>query len=96
VRQILLTDAPSVLGWAGLRELDARHGLGLVMQGIQRAIDEGAIEPGPVDSLAHMLVSALNEAAMLIGRSAHPNRTRDDAMRALERILSGIAGNGRP
>ena len=95
VRQILLTDAPSVLGWAGLRELDARHGLGLVKQGIQHAIDDGAIEPGPVDPLAHMLVSALNEAAMLIGRSAQPDRTRDNAMRALERIMSGIAGNGR-
>ncbi|HME14609.1 MAG TPA: TetR/AcrR family transcriptional regulator [Mycobacterium sp.] len=94
VRQILLTDAPSVLGWAQLRELDARHGLGLVKLGIQRAIQEGAIEPGPVDTLAHMLVSALNEAAMLIGRSANPNNARNEAMRALDRILAGIAGKG--
>lgn len=92
VRQILLTDAPSVLGWAQLRELDGRHGLGLVKLGIRRAIQEGAIESGPVDTLAHMLVSALNEAAMLIGRSANPNDTRNEAMRALDRILAGIAG----
>jgi AcrR family transcriptional regulator len=95
VRQILLTDAPSVLGWAQLRELDARHGLGLVKLGIQRAIQEGAIEPGPVDALAHMLVSALNEAAMLIGRSANPNNARNEATRALDRILAGIAGKRR-
>jgi len=96
VRQILLTDGPSVLGWAQLRELDARHGLGLVKLGIRRAIEEGAIESGPVDTLAHMLVSALNEAAMLIGRSANPNSARNDAMRALDRILAGIAGKRQP
>ena len=96
VRRILLTDAPSVLGWAQLRELDARHGLGLVKIGIRRAIQEGAIESGPVDTLAHMLVSALNEAAMLIGRSADPDSTRNDAMRALDRILAGIAGKPQP
>src|SRR5271168_5272551 len=62
VREILLTDAPSVLGWAQLRELDARHGLGLVKLGIQRAIQEGAIESGPVDTLAHMLVSEIGRA----------------------------------
>jgi AcrR family transcriptional regulator len=92
VRQILLTDAPSVLGWAQLRELDSRHGLGLVKLGIQRGIDEGTIQSGPVDTLAHMLVGALNEAAMLIGRSPNPNATRDDAMVAVNRILDGIAG----
>ena len=96
VRQILLTDAPSVLGWAQLRDLDTRHGLGLVKLGIQRAIQEGAIESGPVETLAHMLVSALNEAAMLIGRSANPTNTRKDAMRALDRILVGIAGKRQP
>lgn len=92
VRQILLTDAPSVLGWATLRELDARHGLGLVKLGIRRAIDDGAIQPGPVEELSHMLVSALNEAAMLIGRSPRPDLARDDALAALERILAGLAG----
>jgi len=96
VRQILLSDAPSVLGWARLRELDARHGLGLLTLGIQRAIDEGAIQPGPVHTLAPMLVSALNEAALLIGRSANPKRARVEAMQALDRLLAGLAGNHQP
>jgi AcrR family transcriptional regulator len=93
VRQILLTDAPSVLGWAGFRELDARHGLGLLRAGIQAAIDQGAIEPGPVDTLAHMLVAALDEAAMLVGRAVSPVAARHEAALVISRILTGIAGS---
>jgi AcrR family transcriptional regulator len=96
VRQILLSDAPSVLGWARLRELDARHGLGLLTLGIQRAIDEGAIQPGPIHILAPMLVSALSEAALLVGRSANPKQARADARHAIDRLLAGIAGNHEP
>jgi AcrR family transcriptional regulator len=96
VRQILLTDAPSVLGWAAFRELDARHGLGLLRAGIQAAIDQGSIEPGPVDALAHSLVAALNEAAMLVGRAASPATARRDAALVIDRILTGIAGTATP
>jgi len=93
VRQILLTDAPSVMGWASFRELDTRHGLGLVRAGIQAAMDQGSIEPGPVDTLAHMLVAALDEAAMLTGRAASPATARQEATLVINRILTGIAGS---
>jgi AcrR family transcriptional regulator len=93
VRQILLTDAPSVLGWASFRELDTRHGLGLLRDGIQAAMDEGYIEPGPVDTTAHLLVAALDEAAMLIGRAASPAAARHQATLVLDRLLAGIAGS---
>jgi len=95
VRQILLTDAPSVLGWASFRELDARHGLGLLRAGIQAAMDSGAIQAGPVDLIAHMLVAALDEAALVIGRATNPDDARHDAALVIDRILAGIAG-GRP
>src|ERR1700761_846094 len=54
------------------------------------------VASGPVDTLAHMLISALNEAAMLIGWSANPNTTPSDAMRAFDRILAGTAGKPQP
>jgi AcrR family transcriptional regulator len=93
VRQILLTDAPSVLGWARFREMDARHGLGLLRTGIQAAMDEGAIELGPVDAIAHLLVAALDEAAMLIGRARQPTAARREALLVIDRMLTGFAGS---
>ena len=96
VRQILLTDAPSVLGWSGFRELDARHGLGLLRAGIQAAMDSGAVQAGPVDLVAHMLVAALDEAAMVVGRATEPEATRRDAALVIDRMLAGIAGERQP
>ena len=93
VRQILLSDAPSVLGWSRFRELDARHGLGLLKAAIQAVIDDGVMEPASADVNAHLLVAALNEAAMMIGRSANPQRARRESKQALDRIISGMMGD---
>ncbi len=95
VRRIMLSDAPSVLGWEEFREIDGRHGLGLLRGALQAAIDEGAIEPAPVDALAHLLVGALNEAAMVVAKASDPDRARRDSAEGVERMLAGIAGTRR-
>ena len=41
--RIVLLEAPSVLGWAEWREIDERYGLGLVMAGLQGAMDAGTL-----------------------------------------------------
>jgi hypothetical protein len=43
VRQIMLTDAPSVLGWEKWREIDERRAFGLI---------KAALEPAAKDSLS--------------------------------------------
>jgi len=96
IQRILLADAPSVLGWEELREIDGRHGLGLLRLALSEAMREGAVKPGPVDTLAHVLVGALNEAAMLIGRAQEPSGVRDDAVIAIDRLLAGIAAVPAP
>ncbi len=96
VRRIVLSDAPSVLGWEEFREIDGRHGLGLLRGALQTAIDAGAIEPAPVDALAHLLVGALNEASMVVARASDPDRARREAAEGVERMLAGIAGSRRP
>lgn len=48
--QIVLLDAPAVLGWVTYRELDARYGLGAVRLGLRRAIETGAVRDVPVET----------------------------------------------
>jgi AcrR family transcriptional regulator len=96
VARILLSDAPAVLGWDGLRKIDARHGLGLLRVGLEQAMDEGTVERGPVDALAHVLVGALNEAAMTVGRDRDAGQSRRDAGLGIQRMLVGIAGTRAP
>jgi AcrR family transcriptional regulator len=90
VRQILLTDAPSVLGWREYRELDGRHGLGLIKSALQAAFGEQG-EPGAqIDTLAHLLVAALNEAAMVIAAAPDPAASRRDAVKSISGMLAGV------
>ncbi|HEX3324560.1 MAG TPA: TetR/AcrR family transcriptional regulator [Solirubrobacterales bacterium] len=72
LRQIALHDAPAVLGWDRWREIGAANGLGLIEASLSAAIEAGEIRPLPVKPMAHVLLGALDEAAMLVARSDDP------------------------
>jgi AcrR family transcriptional regulator len=71
-QQIVLHDAPAVLGWERWREIAAANGLGLIEASLIAAIEAGEIRPLPVKPTAHLLLGALDEAAMLQARSSDP------------------------
>ena len=91
VKQIVLTDAPSVLGWAEWREIDNRHGLGLTRAALQSAVDAGVIRPIAVEPMAHLFVAALSEAAFVIAYSDHPRKARAKVEAALLQLMEGLA-----
>jgi AcrR family transcriptional regulator len=88
--QIALLDAPTVLGWAEWREIDARYGLGLVTAGLQGAMDAGALKAQDVRPLAHLILGALGEAAMAIGHADDPQAERRALEPALLSLLEGL------
>lgn len=90
VQRITLLDAPAVLGWQQWREIGARYGLGLVQGALQAAMDEGLIAPQPAAPLAHVMLGALDEAAMLVAQSADEGRTREEVGRIVARLLRGL------
>jgi AcrR family transcriptional regulator len=77
VRQIVLTDAPSVLGWEKWREIDERHAFGLMKAALEPAAEEAGLPAALVDAFAHMLLASLSEVALMIAQA-------DDAALALE------------
>ena len=90
VIQIALIDAPTVLGWQEWREIDAKYGLGLVSFGLQNAIDAGAMPPRDVRPLAHLVLAALGEAAMLIATADDPKAARQEVEGPLVALLEGL------
>ncbi|MER7543601.1 TetR family transcriptional regulator [Actinomadura sp.] len=90
VLQIALRDAPAVLGWAAWREIEAAHGLGLIKAGLQQAMDEHVLTAQPVDVLAHLVLSAVNEAALLIAHAPDRGAARAEAERAIVALLAGL------
>ena len=90
VQRIMMTDAPSVLGWDEWREIDAQYGLGLVKASLDNAMQTGLIARQPVDPLAHLVVGALDEAAMYISRADDPQQARREMGDSIERMLAGL------
>jgi AcrR family transcriptional regulator len=96
-QRIVLLDGPSVLGWDRWREIAAEHGLGLIEASLSAAIEAGAIAPQPVQPLAHVLMGALDEAAMLVARAEDPERMREEVGRTLDALLGALsAETGAP
>jgi len=91
VQRIVLLDGPSVLGWDRWREIAAEHGLGLIEASLQAAIEAGAISPQPVRPLAHVLMGALDEAAMLVVQAEDPEKMRSEVGRTLDFLLGSLA-----
>jgi AcrR family transcriptional regulator len=87
VQRILLIDAPAVLGWPRWREMDAKYGLGLLKQALSAAMKAGLLPRQDIDVLAHLLLGALTEAAMVIARSHSPSKSHKAAERALGAVI---------
>lgn len=95
VRQIVLTDAHSVVGWQKWREIEERHGFGRLKQALKLIAGTGRIQEDMADVYAHILLASLLEVAFLVVRSPDPQaaaRTGQKAMKSLlQRLMAGQA-----
>jgi AcrR family transcriptional regulator len=92
VRRVSLIDAPSVVGWEKWRGTDERHGFGMMKHALRTLADAGHVRPELVDVLAHMLLAALVEAALLIARSDDPAAAKKAGQEAIEELLQSVVG----
>ena len=90
VQQIALLDAPAVLGWEQWREIGARYGLGLIAALLTAGMESAEIRRQPVDPLAHALLGALDEVAMLVARAEDPAKARAEAGETLAGLISAL------
>jgi AcrR family transcriptional regulator len=96
VQQIVLIDAPAVLGWDQWRAVGVKYGLGVIEGMLAHAVAEKAIPDQPVRATAHVLLSALDEAVLYISRASDPDRAREEIDVVCDRLLNGIAGGSVP
>ena len=91
VQRIVLVDAPSVLGWEQWRAIGVKYGLGVIEAMLAQAVAEGEIPDQPVRAGAHVLLGALDEAALYVSRAEDPQRARADMYAVCDRIITGLA-----
>jgi AcrR family transcriptional regulator len=89
MRRTFFLDGPSVLGWEW-REIDARHAVGKIEEGLEALIAEGFVEPQPVGPLARLINGTLLEAAFFVAASEDPEAARDEVWGAMERLVGGL------
>jgi hypothetical protein len=90
VRQLILLDAPSVLGWPAFRDVAQRYSLGMTEQLLTEAVRAGQLAPQPMRPLAHILIGALDEAAMVIATADDPKRARRETGEVLHRLIDAM------
>ncbi|HEX8083462.1 MAG TPA: helix-turn-helix domain-containing protein [Solirubrobacteraceae bacterium] len=92
VQRITLLDAPSVLGWETIREVESRYSLVQLRHGIEALIHDGHLAPRPVAPLAYMLFGAMCEAAMMVARSEDPRKATREVLAELRTIMEALRG----
>lgn len=90
-QRIVLLDGPSVLGWDRWREIATEHGLGLIEATLAAAVEAGEIDSQSVRPLAHVLMGALDEAAMLVARADDAEQMRAEVGQTLGALLDGLS-----
>jgi AcrR family transcriptional regulator len=93
VQRIVLIDAPAVLGWDRWREVGMRYGLGIVEAMLMQAIADGAIPDQPTRPAAHVLLGALDEAALYVSRAADAAEALEQMFLVCDRLITGIAAS---
>lgn len=83
-RQIMLVDAPAVLGRDAVDAIDARYGLRTLVEGVQCAIDAEAIPSMPVLPLSHLLEAIFDRAALA------PDAELEAYRAAMAQIIRGL------
>jgi AcrR family transcriptional regulator len=92
VQQILLLDAPVVLGWEGLREIEGEI-FEMTVAGVKQAMAAKRIARRAPEPLVELLFGALGAAAIVIARSDDGAATQRAMTRELRRLLDGLAAS---
>jgi AcrR family transcriptional regulator len=95
VQQIIITDAPAVLGLARFTELDERYAFAAITATLASASASWLLRVEDPDTLARLLLGALTRGGMLIASAPRPRETRDAVAKSIRALLNGLSGAPR-
>ena len=90
IQRIMLVDAPSVLGWEQWRAMDEGRTVGAMRDMLQAVSDTGRLPAELVGPFAHMILAALDEAAMVVARAPDTRAAIAEERQAVEEFLARL------
>ena len=80
-----------MVGWSRWREIDERHGFGLLLGGLRAT---GRFLEPIVQPVAQMLLAATLEAALIVSRAGPRSAEARQARRAVDELLDRVLRDG--
>ena len=93
IRQIMLIDAPTVLGWREWKEMDEASSERLLTEALVSLMKDGTLVSQPVEPVVRLLSGAMNEAALWLAETESPTALKD-TMDALLCMLGSLRADG--
>jgi len=90
VAEISVRQAPAVLAFPAMRQIDNANYLGVLTDTIRAGVTSGALRPVAPAVAASMLLGALDEAALVIANAKQPRRARREAGAVVDALLDGL------
>ena len=90
IQRIMLVDAPSVLGWERWRAMDEGRTVSAVRDMLQAVSDTGRLPAELVGPFAHMILAALDEAALVVARAPDSRVAVAEERQAVEEFLARL------
>jgi AcrR family transcriptional regulator len=90
IQRVMLVDAPSVLGWEQWRAMDEGRTVGAMRAMLQAVSDSGRLPQELVEPFSHMILAALDEAAMVAARASDSRAAVAEGRHAVEELLNRL------
>jgi AcrR family transcriptional regulator len=90
VKRIVLIDAPAVLGWEKWREIDARHGFGLMKASLKAAAKKKRLRAELIEIYAHILLAGVMETALVIARADDSEKATRNGRAAIAELINKL------
>lgn len=90
IQRIVLLDAAAVVGWTRMREIDDRHTLSGMRRNLERIARRSGGFDADIDLLAHMVLAAVNEAALFIARADDPHAALAVGRRSVDTLIDRL------
>lgn len=90
VKRVVLIDAPAVLGWEKWREIDARHGFGLMKASLKAAAKKKRLRAELIEIYAHILLAGVMETALVIARADDSEKATRNGRTAIAELINKL------
>jgi AcrR family transcriptional regulator len=90
VKRIVLIDAPAVLGWEKWREIDARHGFGLMKASLKTVAKKKRLRTELIEIYAHILLAGVMETALVIARADDSEKATRNGRAAIAELINKL------